>query len=90
MNDVIITLVSKVGEENSSSESLKIWKVNSHYEHYMSVNFIEKETFAANEMFILYINFYVFDELYLLGKTFLTSRSDWWNCHILDSFKVEW
>lgn len=54
------------------------------------VNFIEKGMFAANEMFVLYIKFYVYDELYLLDETFLASRSKWWDCHIMNYFKVEW
>jgi hypothetical protein len=90
VNAIIITLVSKVEEENFNSNSLKIRKVNSKFECCMSVNFIEKEMFAAKEMFILYINFYVYDGLYLLGETFLASRSEWWDCHILQFFKVKW
>lgn len=89
MNAKIIALVSKVEEENFNSKNLKIWKVSSKFEHY-AVNFIEKKIFASDEIFILYINFYVYNGLYLLDKTFWASRSERWDCHILNSFKVEW
>jgi hypothetical protein len=56
VNLILIALVTKVQEENYSSGSFKIWDVISTLECCTSLYFIEKETFAANDMFILYNN----------------------------------